>query len=44
MAAKLNKNEEQQGARNRPSGRRRLGSPLTRQLDEAEKGVSRPDS
>jgi len=44
LATALNKNEQKQDAKNRPNGRRQLGRPLTRLLDEAETGVSRPDS
>ena len=43
MATTLNK-IEQQGAKNRPSGRGRLGRPLTRLLEETETGILRPDS
>jgi hypothetical protein len=38
------KNEQQKDAQTRPNGRRQLGRPFTRLLDEAETDISRPDS
>jgi len=46
LTATRNKNEQQQDAKNnaeyRPNGRRRLGRPLKRPLDDAETGLSCP--
>jgi hypothetical protein len=48
LATTCNKNEQQHDAKAvlscRPNGRSRLGRPLKRLLDEAETGLSRPNS
>jgi len=47
LVTTYNKNEQQQDGKMvmncRPNGRRRLGRPLKRQLQEAETGLLRPD-